>query len=104
MGKHPEISKRMATLLKRQKGKCTHCGLYFKDGDLIEIDHKIPKSRGGKDILDNLQALHRHCHDEKTTRDGSLGTHDKCQSIEEPCEVKVSRTVLKPSMGGNFHA
>jgi RNA-directed DNA polymerase len=69
LGKHPEVSTRMATLLKRQKGKCNHCGLYFKDGDLVEIDHVIPKSLGGKDEYNNIQALHRHCHDIKTNND-----------------------------------
>ena len=72
IGKHPEVSTRMATLLKRQKGKCNHCELNLKDGDLLEIDHIVPKSKGGKDLYNNLQILHRHCHDIKTTRDGSL--------------------------------
>lgn len=71
-GSHPEISTRMATLLKIQKGKCNHCGLYFKDGDLVEIDHVIPRTSGGKNEYSNLQALHRHCHDIKTMTDGSL--------------------------------
>jgi RNA-directed DNA polymerase len=30
MGKHPEISTREAILLKRQKGKCNHCELFFQ--------------------------------------------------------------------------
>lgn len=72
MGKHPETTKRMATLLKSQKGKCTHCGLYFRESDVLEIDHIIPKSLGGKDEYKNLQILHKHCHDEKTTEDGSV--------------------------------
>jgi len=72
MGKHPEMTKRMATLLKSQKGKCTHCGLYFRESDVLEIDHIIPKSLGGKDEYKNLQILHKHCHDEKTTEDGSV--------------------------------
>ena len=76
MGKHPEVSTKLATLLKKQKGKCNHCGLTFKYGDLIEIDHINPKSKGGKNHYDNLQALHRHCHDLKTANDGSNGTHD----------------------------
>jgi RNA-directed DNA polymerase len=78
MGKHPEMPKRTASLLKKQKGKCTHCGLFFKDGDLLEVDHIIPKSFGGKDSYKNWQLLHRHCHDEKTRNDGNynaqLGT------------------------------
>ena len=71
MGKHPEMPKRTASLLKKQKGKCAHCGLFFKDGDNIELDHIIPKSQGGKDEYKNWQLLHRHCHDEKSKGDGS---------------------------------
>ncbi len=72
MGTHPEATKRMATLLKKQKGKCTHCGMYFRDEDVLEIDHITPKRLGGKDQYDNLQILHKHCHDRKTTEDGSV--------------------------------
>ncbi|MEH2055617.1 MAG: group II intron maturase-specific domain-containing protein [Nostoc sp.] len=98
MGTHPEASKRMSTLLKKQKGKCTHCGLYFRESDVLEIDHIIPQSKKGKDEYKNLQILHKHCHDTKTTEDGSVGgTQDKRQFIEEPDEVKVSRPVLKTS-------
>ena len=72
MGTHPEASARMATLLKKQKGKCTHCGLYLREEDVLEIDHITPKILGGKDEYKNLQILHRHCHDVKTTEDGSV--------------------------------
>ena len=72
MGRHPETDTRTAKLLKYQKGKCNHCGHYFKNGDLLEVDHRIPKSLGGKDTYKNLQLLHRHCHDIKTRTDGSL--------------------------------
>ena len=96
-GEHPLVTTRVAKLLKEQKGKCAHCGLYFREDDLIEVDHIIPKSRGGLDKYGNLQALHRHCHDSKTANDGSRGTHNLSQVIEEPDEVKVSRPVLKTS-------
>ena len=72
MGRHPEMPLTKAFLLKRQKGKCNHCGLYFKDGDLIELDHIVPKSKGGKNEYKNFQLLHKHCHDSKTATDGSL--------------------------------
>jgi RNA-directed DNA polymerase len=72
-GKHPEISTKEATLLKRQKGKCHHCELIFRDGDIWEIDHIIPRSKGGKDEYNNTQLLHKHCHDIKTIGDGSVG-------------------------------
>ena len=70
-GEHPLVPTRVATLLKKQKGKCAHCGLYFREDDLVEVDHIIPKSKGGKDTYGNLQALHRHCHDTKTKNDKS---------------------------------
>ncbi|PNW59936.1 UNVERIFIED_CONTAM: group II intron reverse transcriptase/maturase [Euhalothece sp. KZN 001] len=78
MGKHPEMPKRTASLLKKQKGKCAHCGLFFRDGDLLEVDHIVPRSKGGKNEYKNYQLLHRHCHDEKTRTDGS---YDRVVSI-----------------------
>lgn len=43
-GQHPEAPKDVSKLLKLQKGKCAHCGLYFYDGNLLEVDHIIPLS------------------------------------------------------------
>jgi RNA-directed DNA polymerase len=81
-GNYPETENKIAYLLKKQKGKCPHCGLAFKDTDVLEVDHIIPKSKGGKDNWNNLQILHGHCHDEKTREDGSL--------TKEAPNVKVS--------------
>lgn len=71
LGRHPELPNRQAILLKQQQGKCAWCGLHFLSGNVMEVDHKIPLSQGGKDEWVNLQLLHRHCHDEKTAADGS---------------------------------
>ena len=68
-GSHPELTTRVATLLKKQKGRCAHCGLTFKDEDILEVDHIQARAVGGKDIYENLQLLHGHCHDEKTRND-----------------------------------
>ncbi len=93
MGTHPEVSTRIASLLKRQKGKCSHCNNYFKDGDSIEVDHIIPKSKGGKDKYDNLQLLHRHCHDTKTVSDGSSGNKSNCNSVKPKPRVELDHWV-----------
>jgi RNA-directed DNA polymerase len=82
MGRHPQMSKRTASLLKKQKGMCPHCKLYFKDGDVLELDHIVPKSRGGNEQYNNWQILHRHCHDTKTASDSSYGKKSGCNSIE----------------------
>lgn len=71
LGKHPEMDRTIAKLLKHQNGKCTYCRLNFIDGDLLEKDHVIPRSLGGKNSHSNLEILHRHCHDKKTANDGS---------------------------------
>jgi RNA-directed DNA polymerase len=97
LGKHPELPTRIVILLKKQKGKCNQCGLTFRDDEQLEVDHIIPTIKGGKNFYSNLQLLHRHCHDVKTANDGSGCTYEKGRTIEEPCEVKVSRTVLKTS-------
>jgi RNA-directed DNA polymerase len=81
-GESPELPPRMATLIKRQKGKCAYCELHFREEDVMEVDHKIPKSQGGKDKYDNWQLLHRHCHDTKTALDGILGIKSDCNRVE----------------------
>jgi len=95
MSSYPEVPTRVKKLLHSQNGECGLCGLKFRDGDLMEIDHRIPTTLGGKDRYDNLQLLHRHCHDVKTAYDGS-GTHNKRQGIEEPCDGKVRIVQSKP--------
>jgi RNA-directed DNA polymerase len=82
MGNNPEMPSRVSKLLKKQKGKCTHCGLFFREDNVVEVDHRIPKSQGGKDSYDNWQLLHRHCHDTKTVLDSSLGTQSGCNSAK----------------------
>lgn len=77
MGNYPETSTRVATLLNKQKGKCQHCGLYIKSTDLIEVDHIKPRFQGGKDTYDNLQLLHRHCHQVKSANERRTRINDK---------------------------
>ncbi len=58
-----------ASLALRQNGKCNWCSLHFLDGEKMETDHIIPKRAGGNNSTDNLQLLHKHCHDAKTYSD-----------------------------------
>lgn len=74
-GKSPSLPTKTAKLLKRQKGKCEYCGLIFREDDVMEVDHIIPKSKGGKNTYENFQLLHQHCHYEKTASDGSHQKH-----------------------------
>ncbi len=80
---HPLMRSEKAKLLALQKGQCPRCGLYFREEDILEIDHSIPTALGGKDDLSNKWVYHRHCHDEKTAEDlarmakhNATGIHD----------------------------
>jgi RNA-directed DNA polymerase len=79
-GEYPETPNRVASLIKRQKGICPHCGLYFTSTDIVEVDHIKPTSLGGKDTYDNLQLLHKHCHDTKTATDGSIHSKESVKT------------------------
>ena len=47
-------------LFGRQEGQCNGCQTEFPFR-IFEVDHVIPRSRGGTDHLDNLQLLCSHC-------------------------------------------
>ena len=91
MGNNPEMPNRISKLLKKQFGKCTHCKMFFREYDVMEVDHTIPKSKGGKDDYKNYQLLHRHCHDKKTTNDGSLGNKSDCNRVEPKPTKKLEK-------------
>jgi len=94
MGKNPELPNRVAKLMKKQSGKCAYCELFFREDDVMEVDHIIPKSQGGKDEYKNLQLLHRHCHDTKTSSDGSPGIKSGCNSAKpKPTESEIRDTL-----------
>lgn len=62
------------TLLSSSKRKiyakqgylCLLCGNPLISEELVEIDHIISKKQGGSDDINNLQALHKICHQQKT--------------------------------------
>ena len=66
---HPLMNNEKAKLLKIQQWQCPKCGLYFKEGDLLEVAHRVPTALGGGDEISNKWVFHRHCHDEKTAED-----------------------------------
>ena len=47
-------------LFGQQEGRCAGCKTVF-DFKLFEVDHVVPRSRGGHDHIDNLQMLCSHC-------------------------------------------
>jgi RNA-directed DNA polymerase len=97
MGKHPELPKQSAKLLKQQKGICSYCKLYFKSEDLLEVHHVDGNHQNHQ--WENLTLLHQHCHDQVHS-----GVHDKHPVVEEPDESNGSRPVLQTSRAGDCPA
>nr|YP_009472794.1 hypothetical protein [Caulerpa manorensis]ARO74453.1 hypothetical protein [Caulerpa manorensis] len=69
LSKYSRFDRRTRKLLKIQAGRCPLCNGYFGHSSVIEVDHIIPLSKGGKDVYSNLQLVHRHCHILKTKQD-----------------------------------
>ncbi|MXY46176.1 MAG: hypothetical protein F4Y44_04150 [Chloroflexi bacterium] len=54
-------------LFGQQEGRCNGCKTEFPFR-MFEVDHVIPRSRGGTDHIDNLQLLCTHCNRTKGDR------------------------------------
>jgi hypothetical protein len=58
------------SVLARDNWTCCSCGRTSKDeGIILEVDHIIPRSKGGTDDLDNLQTLCKKCNIGKSNKD-----------------------------------
>lgn len=55
----------VADLLAAQGGLCGLCGELIADGERVNIDHIVPRSRGGSGERGNLRAVHRACNEAK---------------------------------------
>ena len=55
-------------VLRDANGKCALCGK-SKDEEPLEVDHIVPRSKGGTNDKGNLQALCRTCNRGKSNRD-----------------------------------
>jgi RNA-directed DNA polymerase len=62
LGKHPEVPLRVTRLLKRQRGRCVVCELFFKDGDVMQVVHTTSKQPDETGVRHYRHLLHRHCY------------------------------------------
>jgi RNA-directed DNA polymerase len=100
MGRYPGISCWLAMLIRRQEGKCAHCGQYLMPGSLLEVHHVFGRQGDGR--TRKLAAVHRHCHDRIHGPNPDPGSVDDNNELtEEPDEAKVSRPVLKTTTPGD---
>jgi ATP adenylyltransferase len=87
-------------VLKRARFRCELCGI-SADVRALEVDHIVPRSRGGTDDPDNLQALCYRCNAMKRDRDDTYfrGVGESCEQRERGCPFCE---VLKERMVGEF--
>lgn len=58
-----------SVIMARDKHLCQPCLSKGRPTPATQVDHIIPKSKGGTDDSDNLRAICTPCHDAKTLQD-----------------------------------
>jgi diadenosine tetraphosphate (Ap4A) HIT family hydrolase len=89
-------------VLKRARFRCELCGVPA-DVRALEVDHIVPRSRGGKDDPDNLQALCYGCNATKRDRDatdfrGVGKTYDRREPGCAFCEMTKDHVVAEAEL------
>ena len=75
---------------------CVHCGSKYRKGNM-DIDHIIPKSKGGSDSEWNLQCLCIHCNRSKQANISKIFS-DRVKSADRI----ISREIKNSQLGGLF--
>jgi 5-methylcytosine-specific restriction endonuclease McrA len=78
--------------------KCVKCGKSFRKGDM-DIDHIIPKSKGGTNSRYNLQCICKHCNrskrDDTSDTEADLKRRKKELKQEEKEDLKLLKRMRK---------
>ena len=73
-------------VIRRAKGRCEACGV-SKEDRALEVDHIVPRNKGGSDDPSNLQALCYLCNAQKRDRDETdyAAVHASYRVRQEGC-------------------
>jgi diadenosine tetraphosphate (Ap4A) HIT family hydrolase len=94
-------------VLKRAGSRCELCGVPM-DERALQIDHIVPRKHGGKDLIENLQALCWLCNANKGDRDATdfrvVREHRNARQEGCPfCELPPERVVSQNSLAVAFY-
>ena len=89
-------------VLKRARYRCELCGI-SAEYKALEVDHIIPRNKGGTDDASNLQALCYSCNSTKRDRDntdfrGIAARYGDRQLECVFCEIKTNRVIAENSL------
>lgn len=73
---------------------CVKCGKSYRKGDM-DIDHIIPKSKGGGNTRDNLQCICKHCNRSKRADMSDTDVDLRRRRAELDRQDKEDREFLK---------
>jgi 5-methylcytosine-specific restriction endonuclease McrA len=51
----------LRALLDRQNNRCPYCGVHLEVGINAQVDHIVPRARGGEDVIANYQWVDDDC-------------------------------------------
>ena len=89
-------------VLNRDNCRCRACG--FSDSLTLEIDHVKPRSLGGSDSLDNLQALCSFCNNtKKNVRIEDLAIQAPCEGFGDHAQITLNRLAFRESVAWQRH-
>jgi ATP adenylyltransferase len=89
-------------VLKRAKFRCELCGISAED-KALQVDHIVPRSKGGADDITNLQALCDSCNAMKRDRDdtdfrGVIESYKHRETGCLFCELPPDRLAMENSL------
>ena len=91
LGELPNYRTHRHRLYGEQEGVCAGCDTHFPF-KVMEVDHVLPKSRGGTDHFENLQLLCSHCNQQQGQQDnggmaGEPGILEVTQRLDRANQV-----------------
>lgn len=73
---------------------CVRCGKKLRKGD-VDIDHIIPQNWGGKNNLNNLQCMCKHCNRSKQDKVGLNTITDYTRNVTQNKVKDIKKSMEK---------